>query len=235
MEPKDYYTMAISIIALVVSIFSNFFQKSKEDKRSIRKNLSDTLESVTKLNFENVKLRQNNANETPDIVEMRRNFNSQRRILVAHADYLVTNYDRIATEIDCNILAGAYNSIGDSQKAEHYWKKSIQKSESPPIRHMNLRGYAAFLFNQGKIEAGRNKYREALLIDLADNDKNRYLLTETYLMWARVERDSNNLSEETKLINDAISSCSRISNKNSRTLMEQQIGYSKPKKQESNI
>lgn len=49
MQPKDYYTIIISVIALIVSIFSNFFQKAKENQRSIRKNLSDTLESVTKI------------------------------------------------------------------------------------------------------------------------------------------------------------------------------------------
>ncbi len=225
MQPKDYYTIIISVIALIVSIFSNFFQKAKENQRSIRKNLSDTLESVTKINFENSKLRKEGGSEEVEVVEMRRIYNSQRRILVAHADFLILKYDKIVTEIDCNIMAGAYANIGDAQKAEFYWKKTIDKSESGPIKHMNLRGYALFLFRQGKIEVGRSKYKEALLIDLPDNDPTRILTTDTYLMWAAAEKNTNNKSEETKLINDAISTCSRIGNNNSRLQMEKRIKH----------
>jgi tetratricopeptide (TPR) repeat protein len=231
METKDYYTIIISVIALIVSIFSNFFQKTKEDKRAIRKNLSDTLESVTKINIENTKLRQNNIEITPENIELRRNYNTQRRILIAHADYLISTYDKIVTEIDCNIVAIAYSNIGDPNRAEFYWKKTIEKSVSLPIKHMNLRGYASFLFNQGKMESGRNKYREALMIDLPDTDNNRDMISDTYLMWAKSEKSYNNENEANKLIEDASSFCSRIGNKGIRAQRQKQIEHMTNKKE----
>jgi tetratricopeptide (TPR) repeat protein len=223
MVPKDYYTIIISVIALIVSIFLNFFQRAKDEKRSTRKDLSDTLESIAKINIENTKLRQNNVEATPEIIELRRNYNSQRRILIAHADFLISNYDDIVIDIDCNIAAGAYKTIGDYDKAELYWKKTIEKSDSAPIKHMNLRGYGTFLFEQGKIEAGRSKFREALLIDLPDSDASKSLITDTYLMWAKLERDFNYESEAIRLIGDAVNTCSRIGNRNTKAEREKQI------------
>jgi tetratricopeptide (TPR) repeat protein len=232
MDSKDYYTVGISLIALIISIFSNFYQKQKEDKRAIRKNLSDTLESVTKINIENVKLANSLINDSIEGVSLRRSYNTQRRILVAHANFLILNYDSIVTDIDCNIMAGAYNSIGDYDKASSYWEKTINKSDSNPILHMNLRGFASFLFSQGKIDAGRNKYKEAFSINLEDNDPNRRLLSDTYFMWALVEKGENNFNEEKRLISDAKSACSRIGNKILRTQMENQINnhLTKPSK-----
>lgn len=105
--------LTLSLISLIVTLV----QKNKETKRTIRKNLSDTLESISKIAVESAKLRASKETDfnSEAIILLRRNYNSQRRILIAHANYLIERYDKISTEIDCNILAGAYATIGDME------------------------------------------------------------------------------------------------------------------------
>lgn len=194
MTTKDYILIFISAAALTLSLISlvvTLIQKNRETKRTIRKNLSDTLENISKIAIEATKLRvskDTDFNSEP-IILLRRNFNSQRRILIAHADFLVDKYDSIATEIDSNILAGAYATIGDMEKAEHYWVKTVKKSVSKSIRAMNLRGFGTFLFNNGKIELGRQYFDEALSLELVKNDENRVLQIDTCLMLCDLENE----------------------------------------------
>jgi hypothetical protein len=74
------------------------------------------------------------------------------------------------------------------------------ESLSNPIRHMNLRGYARFLFFQGKFQLGGSKYEEALQIDLSDTDDNRRIISDTYFTWAEAEQEFGNFSETERLI-----------------------------------
>lgn len=217
----------ISIAALLISVLSliiSIVQKQKETDRGIRKNLSDSLENVSKINLEVSKLKQDQALfNSANGIELRRMYNSQRRILIAHADFLVSRYDSLTTDIDCNLIAGGYEAIGDYEKAEIYWVKTIEKSISNPIRHMNLRGYARFLFHQGKFQLGRSKYEEALKVELSDTDDNRRLISDTYLMWASTEREFNNFSETERLIGLGQSYCGRIGHVKMRDEMQKRF------------
>ncbi|WP_266363060.1 hypothetical protein [Tellurirhabdus rosea] len=226
MDLKDYIAIAALLIS-ITSLVITLLQKRKENYRTIRKNLSDTLESVAKIAIETTKLRQTN-DESDAVVDLRRAYNTQRRVLIVHADFLVTENDEIVTEIDCNILATALISIGDLERAEHYWSKTIEKSQNDSIKHMNLRGYARFLFLQGQFQLGRSKYEDALRLKLADNDYNRRLVTDTCILWAKVEREHGNISEFRRLVGLAHGYCSRIGNMTMRDEMEKQINLLEP-------
>lgn len=194
MTTKDLIVIIISACALTLSLFSliiTLIQKSKETKRTIRKTLTDTLEGVSKINVEASKLKAANDIDfsSESMISLRRNFNSQRRILLAHADFLVQRYDELTTDIDFNILAGAYATIGDYEKAEVYWKKTIEKSFSLAMKHMNMRGFGIFLFKIGKQDLGREIFNEALKLELLDNDENKILRIDTCLMLADSEKE----------------------------------------------
>jgi hypothetical protein len=79
----------VSIAALLISVLSlivSIVQKQKETDRSIRKSLSDSLENVSKINLEVSKLKQDQALfNSANGIDLRRMYNSQRRILIAHA------------------------------------------------------------------------------------------------------------------------------------------------------
>ncbi|MEO6903576.1 MAG: hypothetical protein ABI315_10545 [Bacteroidia bacterium] len=194
METKDYILITISTSALTLSLISlivTLIQKNSETKRAIRKSLTDTLENISKINIETTKLRTSKEidNNSEASITLRRMYNSQRRILIAHADFLILRYDKLATEIDCNILAGAFATIGDQDKAEYFWQRTVEKSISSPIKVMNLRGFGTFLFSHGKEDQGRAIFNEAVSLDLTTNDENKIVIIDTYLMLCDLEND----------------------------------------------
>ncbi|HXS36351.1 MAG TPA: hypothetical protein VN721_06595 [Flavipsychrobacter sp.] len=235
MTIKDSILIIISAVALILSFISliiTLVQKNRETKRTIRKNLSDTLESITKITIESTKLlasKDTDINSEP-IILLRRNYNTHRRILIAHADYLIDRYDSIVTEIDCNILAGAYSTVGDISKAEYYWQKSIDKSISSPIKVMNLRGFGIFLFNNEKQDLARKKFYEALSIDLADNDENKKLKIDTYLMLCDVEIELGTKENYEKSLIEAMKILSTIKSSQKRNEMHAIISQKLPER-----
>ncbi len=209
-------------------------QKNKETKRAIRKTLTDTLESISKINIETTKLKTSKESDTNSetVIALRRYYNSQRRILIAHADFLVMRYDKLATEIDCNILAGAYATIGDQDKAEYFWQKTVDKSISPPIRLMNLRGFGTFLFYNDKDDLGRKFFDEALLLDLTENDENKILRTDTYLMLCDLEKEKGNKENYEFNLTKAMEVLATIKNNQRKNDMHDRIRLKLPNSNE---
>ncbi|MDB5088244.1 MAG: hypothetical protein JWR09_2238 [Mucilaginibacter sp.] len=234
METKDYIVITISACALTLSLISlivTLVQKNNETKRTIRKTLTDTLESISKIGIEVTKLKSSKEIDfnSEQSIQLRRNYNSQRRVLITHADFLIHRYDKLATEIDCNILAGSYATIGDQEKAEYFWRKCVAKSFSEPIKHMNLRGFGTFLFNNDKINLGRQVFSEALSQTLSQNDENKFLKADTYLMLSDLENNCNNKENYELNLKEAIEICSTIINNHRKNEMEQRIRSKLPK------
>lgn len=206
-------------------------QKNKETKRAIRKTLTDTLESISKINIETTKLltSKENDNDSEVSITLRRIYNSQRRVLIAHADFLILRYDKLATEIDCNILAGAYATIGDQDKAEFFWKKTVDKSISLPIKVMNLRGFGTFLFSHGKEERARKIFNEAISLNLIENDQNKIILIDTCLMLCDLETDFGGKEKYEASLTKAIELWSTITNPGRKEEMFRRMRRKLPK------
>lgn len=235
MQTKDFILIAISATALGLSVFSlviTLIQKSKETKRAIKKTLSDTLESISKIAVESSKLKaQKDIDyDSESIIQLRRSYNSQRRVLISHADFLINQYDKISTESDCNVLAGAYSTIGDQEKAEHYWRKTIEKSISPPIKHMNLRGFGIYYFKNGRYDLGRYYFSEALSLKLPDNDDYKMLLIDTYLMLVDLENECSDSSNNEQYLISTMEILPTIKNAKSQDEMRQRIKSKLPVK-----
>ncbi|HEY9259398.1 hypothetical protein [Chitinophaga sp.] len=217
MATKDYILISVSICALILSFISlivTLVQKNKETKRTIRKTLTDTLESISKIDIETTKLRTSKEIDpySEGAISLRRRYNSQRRVLIAHGDFLILRYDSLATEIDCNILASAYANIGDQDKAEYFWQKAVDKSVSLPIKLMNLRGFGLFLFSHNKVELGRQMFNEAVSLGLTSNDENKAILNDTYLMLCDVEKEFGSKEKYEASLSKAIEIWSTINN-----------------------
>jgi len=81
MTTKDYILIATSCCALTLSLLSlivTLIQKDRETKRTIRKTLTDTLESISKINIEATKLKASKDIDysSEPTVQLRRNYNS---------------------------------------------------------------------------------------------------------------------------------------------------------------
>lgn len=229
MEWKDYITISISSVAFLfalVSFLISFKQRKYENERTIRKSLTDTISEIAAINVENAKLKAQVKELNDDTVEMRRIFNSQRRYLVNHAEYLLNQIPHLATDIDCNIIASAFNSIGDYDKANKFWQLCIEKSPNETIKSMNLRGYARFLYFQGNAQLGRRTYEESLQLNLPDTDNIRQIKSDTYLMWALTESDFRFTDEAKRLFEQAKVACERIGHKQMKKEMMERINNS---------
>jgi tetratricopeptide (TPR) repeat protein len=226
MDPKDYLTLGVGSVALIVSVTSlilTFRQRAQENQRGVRKTLTETLGQLAEVGMSLAKLDAEHPEQTDQIVSLRRMHNSQRRYLANHAEYLVRQIPDLATDIDYNMLAQAFRSIGDYDKAQQYWELAVAKSESPVIRAMNLRGHGSFLFFQGNPQLGRKKYQESLEIPLPDTDNVRRDRADTYAMWARVELDFGYKGEALRLSEQAQQAADRIGHAGMRTSIQDYI------------
>jgi hypothetical protein len=227
MEQKDYILITLSGLALTISIISliiTLIQKNKETKRTIRKNITDNLESISKANIEFNKLKgQKDTDFNSEVnILIRRNINSQKRAVLSNAQYLIDRYSNIATESDYNILAGAYKDIGDQALADKYFKLSVNKANSPEILIMNLRGYGNYKFANNEIELGRELYYQATQIELTETDEHCALKCDTYIMFADHERNIDKVNFETCLTN-AMELLSKIKNEHRKNEMLERI------------
>ncbi len=213
METKDYLTIVISSIALLISAISllyTFKQKTKETKNAKRISLTNTISEISKINIEAAKLNCSTEISQLVLIELRRNFNAQRSYLTTHAEFLMEEIQDLVNDIDCNIMAVAFNFIGEFEKANQYWEKCINITKSNTIKSMHLRGYANFLFYQDTPQLARKKYQESLEIQLSDTDRIRKIKTDTLLMWAQTEGEFQFWDEARRLIKQAKAACQRI-------------------------
>ncbi|WP_454190063.1 hypothetical protein [Paenibacillus sp. Marseille-Q7038] len=174
MEIKDYLSVSVSSIALVslVSVIVTLTQKKYENERTIRNQLTDTISKLIALNIENQKNRE--VDNQSNRISLNRIFNSQRRYLVEQSIYLMDKIKGLVTDVEYNIIAIALVNTGDINNADVYYSKCVDASPNDIYKLYNTRGYARFLFDNVNHDAGRKKYKEALEINLLDNDRNRY-------------------------------------------------------------
>lgn len=219
LQAKDILTLSVSAVSLIVAITSfilTFMQRKREDKRSIRTSLTDTMASLGEVNLELAKLKIEYPQISDNIVNLRRNYNAQRRYLANHAEFLLLQIPDLATDIDHQLLAIAFDSMGDYVRARDHWEKSIETSPAESLRAMNLRGLARFLFYQGNPQLGRQKYDASLQANLPDNDSNRRFRADSYLMWSITERDFGFVEEARRRREQALAEANRIGHQGMR-------------------
>jgi tetratricopeptide (TPR) repeat protein len=222
LEPKDFLTLSISSFSLLVSLISFaliYRQRAIENRRAIRQSLTDAVNSLTEVSLAMAKLKIENPHAPPDVVSLRRTYNSSRRYLANHSELLMEQIPKLTTDIDHNVLAVAFDAIGDYERAGAHWNSCVEASPAGPLRAMNLRGLARFLFGQGKFDQGRGKFEESLRINLPDDDSSRGLRADTCAMWSAAERESGFTDEAERRRSQAIQEATRISHKRKQTDM----------------
>ena len=226
LQSKDILTLAVSFISAVIALtalFVTYRQRSREDSRGMRKSLTDTLASMAEVNLAMAKLRLEHPESNDSIVGLRRAYNSQRRYLASHAEFLLEQIPSLSTDIDHNLLAQAFDTMGHYEKALEHWKACVEKSPGPSLRAMNLRGFARFLFFQGNSKLGQQKYDESLQVDLPDNDSNRRLRADTYAMWSVTEREFGFVEEARRRREQGLAEAKRIGHSGMRDEILQYI------------
>jgi hypothetical protein len=189
MEWKDII-IALAFIFSIASFAMSFRQRAMEDRRSTRKALTDVVAELTKVSIAYNRLELDYPKSTDvTVVNLRRNFNSQRRYLANHGEFLAGQIPALTSDIDCFSLAYAFEQSGDNIKAQKFYELAVEKSPTSVLRMWNLRGFARFWFAQGNAQLGRKTYEESLQQQVPDTDSYRQMVADTYLMWSRLENE----------------------------------------------
>src|ERR1700682_5844570 len=111
---KDFLTIGFSALAFALALSSFIWtwrQKKAENRRAVRKALTEVVEELatTSIAFSQLSIDYPRSQE-PGVINMRRNYNSKRRYLSLHGDFLCDEAPEVVTEPDCNILAVAFDA-----------------------------------------------------------------------------------------------------------------------------
>lgn len=220
METKDIITITLSSLAFVFSItsfFLTFQQRTVEDRRNTRKALTDTVAELSKVSiaFNQLDL-DHPGSADPAIVNFRRSYNTQRRYLANHGEFLATQISGLVTDVDCIALASAFDAGGDYVRAQKFFEMSVEKSPTNVLRMWNLRGLARFWFNQGNAQRGRKTYEESLQLQVPDTDPVRQTIADTYLLWSRLEEEHGYIEEGKRIRDLCRNAAKRIGNSRMR-------------------
>jgi hypothetical protein len=150
--------------------------------------------------------------------------------LAYHGDFLAQRNPDLVTDIDCLLLAGAFSSFGDYDRAERYHALAVEKSVNNVVRMNNLRALARFWFSRGNAERGRSIYQESIQLDKPDTDSIRQIVADTYLIWARLEQENGYEVESNRIKGLAVAAAKRIGNTSMRDDMLAQLESSFPAK-----
>lgn len=217
-------TMVVSGLSLsvaIVSLVMTYRQRQRQDKLALRKAMTDLIAEIVKANIEFTK-QPYGANATAESMETRRQLNEQRRYLANHADLLAKEIPEHITDIDCNIIARAF-AIQDTKKADKYWQLCLQKSSAAGVRAMNLRAFARHLYATGRLEEGGRTYESSIVEMAGTTDRAKRSRSETYSLWAIVERDFGSADTALSLFQLAKTEANSILGVRERTDMEQYL------------
>ena len=204
---------AIAIIVSVASALIAYSLQKSDSQRSAREQLSKSVAELINLNSKNYHIwstapEHRNANYYQEISAISQIAASMTR----QAVFLVDSFPDMVTDVDCVAIAQGLTLVGDNVLADTFMQHAISKSPSDFYRIINLRGYADFLFRQGRHEPAREKYQEAVKIFDNDTDFNKATNGYTYQMWMSSEFYSGFASESESHYQRALGIYNSISN-----------------------
>lgn len=197
MEPKDFITLAISMISMaafllsLVATISSRSNKKYEDERNIRSLMNATIGNIRTVRIEQAKYQLEHYGEE-NINFVLSMFNYQISSLARLAVYLSDRIPTLVTDIEFATLADAFAWIGDHQKGYQYWEAAIAASRDTYYEIINRRDFANFLFATGNVGLGRDQYKKALDLSPITNDISKNQTGYTYRSWAWNERVAGN-------------------------------------------
>jgi tetratricopeptide (TPR) repeat protein len=195
MPAKDIATIIISSIALIVSAFSAYVsihQKKLETERTVRTQVTDTIDKLVEVENALDELRNRKPSTTEPAVSPATlgRLKDRRLFLARHGAYLVNQIPHLVTDIEYFRLAVAFSAGRDFLQSETFFRKAIEAADEDRYRAQNVRGLARLLFEQGNAEQGRAKFRDAItLLAEVGGDTGKDLRGDTYRRWAESERD----------------------------------------------
>lgn len=197
---KDSAALAISAVALSVSLFS-YFQKKRESTQGLRKRLTDVLKELSDLNLKDATFRSLEKKDgyPPNYIGL---LADQRRFFVREAASLSDQLGNLVSPHEKNVIAQTFDNMDYVEEADRFFLSAAENSAPGVERGLALRNYGRFLYSQGLLEQGRDRFLEAIAAFSGDDDRSRYYRLSTYVRWAESEFNERTNSIETNLLLD---------------------------------
>lgn len=188
MNKKDKATIAISIIALMISIAATINSEVKsqyEKKRILKSQLTDVLSRINKLNIENAKLFKEIGKTDPEYFQtLSAMYNQENGFLLQQAMLLSKQIPELVSDIEYNTIALANFNTGDFITAEEYYLKAIDSCHDNYYSALAMKSYAMFLFQIMRYEQGREYFKNAISLLNNNDNRDKYTRGTIYQAWA---------------------------------------------------
>ncbi|WP_375435479.1 hypothetical protein [uncultured Hymenobacter sp.] len=195
LETKDLITITLSSVALLLSgttFFVNILHKQRDNLRTFRKELTEVMKEIVETNIAIAKIEMEGKVLTNKIYDIRRNFNTRRRYLIARAEFLIKDIPKYIDHIDLSTIAQACIAGGMHDRADRYFLQALQMSPKSIELIFNMRGYARFLYQTGRHEEGEKIFEDVVhileynTINISNSVRLRELC-DTFIMFSRAE------------------------------------------------
>ena len=196
METKDIATVALSALALCVSLAAfqvSYTRGRREQLRAIRQQLAETTDKIAESQLEHTKLMFGDAKADVALQRSVSGIVSQRMsALLNQAVYLTTQAPSLVSAVDYGTIASVSASTGDLALAETNYRKAIAACPTDFARSGMTRSYGNFLFSQRRFEEGRATCRNAVTLITGNDNMARAQKGSIYMNWAWCERNHAN-------------------------------------------
>jgi tetratricopeptide (TPR) repeat protein len=187
MNMKDYIAIALSSLALILSLVSTVvaIRRQKTQMRTtIRDQLSSIVQELITTLVENRILQSEEVAKRDALFYGKSSaFSLKLSSLARQASALVAEEPNIVFDVEFAVIAQALDVVGDIPEADRNWQAAVAASPSDYYKIVNKRGYADFLFRQGRHQPGRKQYEESLGILDNNSDFNKWTNGYSYQMW----------------------------------------------------
>lgn len=196
--PKDLATLALSSLALALSLAS-FRQRRTERDIGIRKQLTDAIAKLNEFAGEFLKFNDPRTNDKYP-ANYDRYLLFQQRFYVSQAEYLAKEVPKLVTPYELALIADVSTNVNRTKEAEALFEQALKHKHTPWERAIILGAYGHCLFSQGRAEEARGRFHEAVHLVQGESDAFAMKRGETYQGLAVLERQMGDPSRVPDLI-----------------------------------
>jgi hypothetical protein len=179
MERKDWITLSISLLALLVSGIATWISASQsrhESERAIETQLGDALNRLTSLDVQRAELmlKQQDDPKTSAHSDYYRSISDaldrQKTLLLQETRFLIDRIPALVTSVELTAVASFTYDDGDYANAEKYHLRAIKAAPTAHYKLMAEIYDVEFLFQQHEWEKARNEIGSAISSDTGNDD-----------------------------------------------------------------
>jgi hypothetical protein len=187
-------SVLVSVLALAFSFGTTLLSEkrlAREDDHAARTELRSLIQRLTTLPKENFELTENYAKNPVAVQQLSGFINAENAVLSKQAAELTKQIANDVTAIEYYAIAVALANSGLSGQSGELVTRGLDAAKDAQEETTLLRQYGQHLFAIGELEAGRERYRQAMEVFRHYPEENADVVAQTHLFtqmfWADAE------------------------------------------------